>query len=411
MAKKPQSGMDEEEIIRRRDGIAGPASDDPLDADAKRALADARLRALAFALSSEQSPRAVTEEIDDTELLAYLLDALPEQRRIALEETLRGNPRAFGWLMTLRNAFSSQTDKRDRKRADHPARRIPRHTAGRIDIRRMGEILQFRDATRPRPSFDVAQFASAALAFEPRAYRASRPLAFRQMKRPRLEWDEKMKGMFRSVLERARRDLDAATSIVNDIQSLLEGWWNINRREDSEARERDVPGDYEAEDLQERLAELLRDLEIAASQIKDELGDVASLTAGMFPTAQIAASPSLDALVEKRGVVALHARSVPSDREMWADFFDLEAGPWGLHLVGIAFPKPQLVVSVRANQMGAPSVEPFLTLVRPTEGFEMVNLDSSGNGKIALPVGESVMLLQADEIWKVHLSFRDERGV
>jgi hypothetical protein len=107
------------------------------------------LRALAFALGSEQSLRAGAEEIDDTERLAYLLDTLPKQRRMALEEALRGNVRAFGQLMTLRDAFSSQTDERDRQRAHDPARRIPRHTAGRVDIRRTGEILQFRDTSRP----------------------------------------------------------------------------------------------------------------------------------------------------------------------------------------------------------------------------------------------------------------------
>jgi hypothetical protein len=149
MAKKPQSGLDEEEIIRRRDGVAGGASDEPLDANAKRALTDARLRALAFALRSEQRPRVGEDQADDSELLAYLLDILPEQRRTALEEALRGNADAFGRLMTLRAAFSVQTDKRDRQRADDPARKIPRHTAGRIDVRPMGEILQFRNATQP----------------------------------------------------------------------------------------------------------------------------------------------------------------------------------------------------------------------------------------------------------------------
>jgi hypothetical protein len=119
--------------------------------------------------------------------------------------------------MTLRAAFSSPTDKRDQQRAYDSARKIPRHTAGRIDIRRKGEILQFKDATQPQPSLD-APFASAALAFEPQAYRASRPLAFRQMKRPRLEWGEKTEGMLRSVLERARRDLDAGTSLVNETR-------------------------------------------------------------------------------------------------------------------------------------------------------------------------------------------------
>ena len=65
------------------------------------------------------------------------------------------------------------------------------------------------------------------------------------------------------------------------------------------------------------------------------------------------------------------------------------------------------MVSLREDQVGMPSEQPFLTLVRPAEGFETVNLDSSGTGDIALPTGESVMLLQGDEIWEGCLSFRD----
>ena len=91
-------------------------------------------------------------------------------------------------------------------------------------------------------------------------------------------------------------------------------------------------------------------------------------------------------------------------------FSILRLGPWALHLAGTAVPTPQLAVSLRGNQWETPSVEPFLTLVRPAEGFETVNLDSSGSGKIVLPAGESVMLLQGDEVWEVRLSFRDWRG-
>ena len=65
------------------------------------------------------------------------------------------------------------------------------------------------------------------------------------------------------------------------------------------------------------------------------------------------------------------------------------------------------MISLRGDQVGMPPVDPFLTLVRPAEGFETVNLDSSGSGEIALPAGDSVMLLQGDEVWEVRLSFRD----
>jgi hypothetical protein len=397
MAKKPRSGMDEEGIIRRRDGVASAPPDEPLDSDAKRALADARLRALAFALGSEGSPSAPTDHADDTELLAYLLDTLPEHRRMALEETLRGNARAFGRLMTLRAALSSPTDKRDRQRADDAARKIRRRTAGRVDIRRLGKILQFRDAARPRSSFDLQRLAVAEPKVAALADELSRPLAFREMRRPETE------SMLRNLLERARRDLDAGMRLVNEALSSLQAWWNVRRRAESETRGSGAPADRDAENLCERLTELLRELEIVANRI----GDLTSATGGMFPRAQVAASLSLETPSDADLYEGLSERRLPTDQESWADAFDLEAGPWAIHLTGNAIPTPRLVVSLREDQVGMPSDDLFLTLVRPAEGFETVNLDSSGIGEIALPTGDSVMLLQADEVWEVRLSFRD----
>ena len=331
MAKKPQDGMDEEEIIRRRDGVAGAASDEPLDADAKRALADARLRALAFALGSEQRPGAEADQTNDTELLAYLLDTLPEQRRMALEEAVRGNARTFGQLMTLRAAFNSQTDKRDRQRADDPVRKIPRHTVGRIDIRSMGEILQFRNAHAPRRSFHSEPLPSRALrAFERPVVRALQPsLGFRRLKRPRFEWGEKSEGMLRNLLERARRDLDAGRSLVNEVQSSLERWWDINRREESETREGSAPADREAETVHKRLTELLHELEMVANRINDELGDIASATSGIFPAAPSTIFALSDALFpeEELTEVQQEPRSL-GDRETWEDMLStLRLGP------------------------------------------------------------------------------------
>jgi glycine/D-amino acid oxidase-like deaminating enzyme len=98
---------------------------------------------------------------------------------------------------------------------------------------------------------------------------------------------------------------------------------------------------------------------------------------------------------------------LPTDQETWADAFAIEAGPWAVHLTGTALPAPQLAINLRANLGAIIPMEPFLTLVRPAQGFETVNLDSDGSGKIALPRGDSVMLVQGDEVWEVHLSFRN----
>jgi hypothetical protein len=394
MAKKPEGDMDDEQIIRRRDGVPG-ASEVPLDSAARRALADARLRALAFALRSEQNTRGGLGDIDDADLLAYLLDSLPEERRAALEDAVRGDSRAFGRLMTLRAALGSQTDERDRQRADDLAK-IPRHTAALVDIRTTGKALQFKDAREPqsplvRLSRELEELAPA---FERRS-------AFLLVKRPGLEWE--IGGTPRNLLERARHDLDAGMSRVNEVRVLLERWWEVNRREETGAHSARAPGDREAENVRERLAglvdgigtfanrineaenvhkrlaELLHELGMFADHINDELGDIASVAAGMFP---------------------------PPAPETWSEAFAVEAGPWAVHLAGTAVPTPQLAVNLHRNVAEEISAEPFVTLVQPAQGFETVNLDPSGNGKIALPRGDSVMLVQGDEVWEVRLSFR-----
>src|SRR5262249_43357332 len=121
----------------------------------------ARLRALAFALGAEQEVRALlpasalgTEqdvwgnaaEVDDEELLAYLLDQLPAHRRVELEGMLRGDAQAFGRLATLHSALYSKKDERDQHRLDYPGKKIPRHDAGMIEIRSAGAVLHFKNA-------------------------------------------------------------------------------------------------------------------------------------------------------------------------------------------------------------------------------------------------------------------------
>ena len=100
MAKSPKNPLDEVEIIRRRDGVADTTPDGQLNGHVRRALADSRLRALAMALNVEQTSHDA-DGPDDAELLAYLLDMLPEQRRNELEIAFRGNARTFGRLMQL----------------------------------------------------------------------------------------------------------------------------------------------------------------------------------------------------------------------------------------------------------------------------------------------------------------------
>jgi hypothetical protein len=216
---------------------------------------------------------------------------------------------------------------------------------------------------------------------------------------------QKHGAMLRNVLARARRDLDTGMSLVNEAESSLERWSNIIRRQQSETSEHGAWGDRDAEDLRHHMRASLLGLQNLANQISQELGAVSKLDLfAKDPSAEENRVAAYQDLFVER-LVAAEASRLPPNRETWTNTFGVEAGPWALHLAGTTVPTPQLAVSLH-EKVGAPSVEPFLTLVRPAEGFETVHLDSSGSGKIGLPAGESVMLLQADEVWEVRLLFR-----
>ena len=127
------------------------------DASVRRALTDSRLRALALALGADQSGVSREEDLEDTELLAYLLDVLPQDRSLALDNVLRGDARVFGRLMTLRSAINTRIDPRDRHWADLSARKIPRHVTGSLEVRSVRQALQFRDASRTESISGVAR--------------------------------------------------------------------------------------------------------------------------------------------------------------------------------------------------------------------------------------------------------------
>src|SRR5262249_6946695 len=126
MPKSTKNRPDEAEIIKRRDGVADIIVDEQLNADSRRALADARLRALAFALGTHRGSFIAAEDLQDTEFLPSLFDFPPGARRVELETVSRGTARLFGRLVALRSAINTQMDERDRHWADHPLRKIPR---------------------------------------------------------------------------------------------------------------------------------------------------------------------------------------------------------------------------------------------------------------------------------------------
>jgi hypothetical protein len=399
--------MDEAEIIRRRDGVAAGASDEPLDSNARRALADARLRALAFSLIAEQGAGPEAREVDDTELLAYLLDILPEDRRIALEEVVRGDARAFGRLMTLRTAFNSQTDPRDRRRADDPSRNIPRHTVGRVDIRRVGDLLQFT-AREPRQRPPASQqFAVHSPGAEFHAYRVAPQMAkLREIRPARLRLGPKSEASLRNLLDRVRRHFDAGRNLLQEIDRLLASWQENRQRSRFQWRQTERMTHGDARSVEDRLAELLRELQLIGVRIREEIDEIDLATDAKFAPEEFVAPQSAVPFVADEMPLEANLR-LPTARETWADAFDIEAGDWALHLVGLAIPTPRLAITLRSKDGVTTPIEPFLTLVRPADGFEIVNLDSSGHGEVALPSGDIVLLVQGDEVWNLHLSFRN----
>lgn len=374
-ARKSQSGIDDEQIIRWRDDVASAAPGELPDSNARRALADARLRALAFSLAAEQDTR--NGAADDAQLLAYLLDTLPPDRRMTLERTLRGDAAAFERLITLRAALNSQTEMRDRDRADDRSRKIPRHTVGRLDVRSTGEVLQFKDARDLRVP-EIEQLLRA-------SHVARRLTASERRDSSALRGrGRKPDFLISHALDRARRDFHFGLDLVQVLQPLLARWQASNRQQP------------EGRMLEEELKELLRQLQQLGARIGEDIGEIDLVTDEGSPVVPAGASFLL-------ADVRFAEANLRADHDIWTDAFDIEAGPWVLHLTGTALPKPQLAIALRANRDGL-SRELFLTLVRPARRFEIVDLDAAGAGKVALPPGESVVLVQDDEVWEVRLN-------
>ena len=100
----------------------------------------------------------------------------------------------------------------------------------------------------------------------------------------------------------------------------------------------------------------------------------------------------------------------PGDHDTWADAMAVQAGPWGVNLSGTTLPSPRLRVAVGEGKHETSHSEPFLALVRPRHGFETATIDSEGRASFPLPPGESVLLVQDDDVWEIRLSFRNGIG-
>lgn len=421
MAKTPKNNMDEEALIRRRDGVADQHSEQPLDSDTRRALADARLQALAFSLGAPRSATGEQREIEDAELLAYLLDLLPSDRRLLLEDAVRADAHAFGRLMTLRSTFNSETDKRDRQRANDPARNVTRHVLGQIEIRSFGDKLQFREALdSPQPTVIERSV--------PRAVRAAMPkrmeprfLERRMYSRERVpEWpagrisrSPKTGMMLGNLLDTLSRDWASARGLIDEIRSLVVQWDETSRRHDRTLRAwRDGTAGFEhAQTLEKKLVASMQELQHLTSQIQERvrtsIGSVIS-TPDTPQDLSVMFDLALEETEALTSIVHPLARAAFVDEE-WTETQTLEVGRWTLELTGSARPTPEITVTVRGEgEIGSDS-RPFLTLIPMTKTtYKTSESDSAGRDRFALPLGASILLIQSDEIWQIPLMLRRE---
>ena len=142
---KDQRILSDEDIVRLRDDAAYPDRVQALGSpQVRRALAEARLRALAISLSGKDSSHHENRAPNDDELLEYLLADMPEDRRRDIESRLRGNLIAFERLVKLHELTSAHANHRDLRHADMAERNIERHDLGSFEVRIRTDRLVFR---------------------------------------------------------------------------------------------------------------------------------------------------------------------------------------------------------------------------------------------------------------------------
>jgi hypothetical protein len=249
----------------------------------------------------------------------------------------------------------------------------------------------------------MEQFAFPTAVAEKRRESIPPPPAFWKTERPQPRSDREAQARLLSVLERARSHLDAGRYLINEIEALLERPQGTAPREGSQSRDDDLSRSGRIERVREQLRELVRQFQIIAK------------TASMIMPSAEAVSRREPSFLERPLRIESDALQTafsmsPGDHETWADAMAVRAGPWGVNLSGTILPTPQLKVAVSERKNETSHGEPFLTLVRPRHGFEPATIDSEGRASFPLPLGESVLLVQDDEVWEIRLSFRNGSG-
>jgi hypothetical protein len=392
--------MSDAEIIWRRESVADNSPQAPLDRDTRRALAEARLRALAFALTPEQPSIKGAVPIEESDLLAYLLDDLTPDRLDELERALRGDATSLDRLMNLYGALTCASDSRDQNSVESLVGKVVRHKAGEIEIRRTGNVLQFRNAELPEggaaPLHGDYEPESSHLSLSSAV--SSERLSRKPFPKESAILDSRLALLILAKnLHRVGHEFAAGIRMLDRAQSLLQ---RFRRRYDASSSD--------AEQTERTVIGLLREVKERADRVGEQLSSaVRSMPSGVEERQQ---PPSADffssALLEGPAYEgpAYFAGHDDLTRTTWSESLALDAGPWSLRFAGVARPLPRLRITID----NAPNVHrspPLLTVVRPRRGFETATIVSPGEAEVTLPRGESVLLAQGDEVWEIRLRF------
>lgn len=387
MAKNPKRGLSDEDIVRLRDDAAYPGRAQALGSpEARRALAESRLRALAISLTGTGAAQTDDRMLNDDELLEYLLADMAEDRRRGLESRLRGNPRAFARLVKLHELTSAQVNHRDLQHVDMPERKIERHDLGKFDVRIRAGRLAFRRVDEgPARLAELSQ------------------MSLRELRMPNLMAsvvrdfeDDDTLGQIEHLLFRCR-DLAAQ---VRQLRDEGDGWDPDDLA--SLKRIGRLPA------AEEELADTIRRLQHLGQNLAREA--MISRKRGLSPKAPL--RPVGSSFAEYRapplskGKMPVR-RSTPLESDWggeWQERVEILAGPWTMSLAGKARPASMLEVSIVSRATAAPAERPFLTIVQPGKTFETASFDSSGNAELPLLGQRNILMLQEAALWAVHLN-------
>jgi hypothetical protein len=376
------------------------------------------LRALLFA-KPERVPAAKALPVKDADLLAYLLDALSPHKTKDVEVMLSRDTRAFARLADLYAAFIDRTG--DENLIQNLADKMPtmeRHNVGVIEIRSSAGFLQFKSSLGTDETGEDSPSARLRFLYAPDASNADWHRFPPKSTMPELhesaswgtfgdnERNEASEPLSRQVAEVAA-SFYQAMSLARRCGTLLQ----IYRDFGAAKAGKSLAGlTSELDMVQARVSEGFEVLRaIIESELKHATTREASLPSPAFSPPQSRGGPNVQRRPVARVTAAMDSGSsrLLVHAEIWRDAINIDVGRWRLHLSGRAAPTPELAISLRAGQAGqSGGAEPVLTLVQPSRSFDLVALDSAGRGRIALPPGESVMLVQSDAVWEIRLTFR-----